>query len=837
MSFLDKFFGPSYEKELREISPLIEAINRKEDEYQILGDSEIVIETRRLQLGVQSGIALEDVLVDAFALVREGSKRTLGLRHFDVQMVGGVLLHRGKITEMRTGEGKTLVGTLPAYLNALSGQGVHVVTVNDYLARRDGVWMGQIYAMLGLSVGIINSDGSYLYDAAHQDKDAERDAKGSYKVIYDFLRPCTRQEAYRADITYGTNSEFGFDYLRDNIEFDKLNLRQRGHTFAIVDEIDSILIDEARTPLIISAPAQDSENLYTVFANIARNLRPGEHYTVDEKLKSTSLTDAGIEAAEKMLGIDNIYTDRGIKYVHHLETAIRAQALYSRDKEYVVRDGEAVIVDEFTGRMQPGRRWSDGLHQAVEAKEGISIQRESRTYASITYQNYFRMYTKLAGMTGTALTSEEEFYTVYKLEVVPVPTHRNIQRLDHNDLIFQNEAGKFQAIIARVREIHATGQPLLIGTASIESNERLSTALTAAGVTHQMLNAKNHEREGEIIAAAGKRSAVTLATNMAGRGVDIKLGGPDAVPQDIEAVRALGGLFVLGTERHEARRIDNQLRGRSGRQGDPGATQFYVSMEDSLMRIFGGERVKNLMGTFGIPADQPIELKLISRQLESAQTRIEGFHFDSRKQVLAYDDVLNQQRVIAYKRRNKLLQGDIVELTTIVNDIEITYPDMATVIAAKQAEFGEEEFRKLFERLSLQMFDALWVEHLEVMSYTRASVNLRAYGQRDPLVEYRKEGTRLFAEMQQAVLGRIAEVLPRIQPAAVIKEDELMKKQVIAAQKISAGSISQSSPQPRTVTESLGRNEMVTITNGTETQQLKFKKAESYLSAGWTIVS
>lgn len=836
MSFLDRFFGPSYEKELREISPLVVGVNNKENIYQDATDNEIVAETRRLQSEVQSGKDLEEVLVDAFALVRESSKRTLGLRHFDVQLIGGVLLHRGKITEMRTGEGKTLVGTLPAYLNALTGKGVHVVTVNDYLARRDGVWMGQIYAALGLSVGIINSDGSYLYDATHQEKDAERDAVSSYKIVYDFLRPCTRQEAYLADIVYGTNSEFGFDYLRDNIEFDKLNLRQRGHAFAIVDEIDSILIDEARTPLIISAPAQDSENLYTVFANIARNLRVEEHYNVDEKLKSTSLTDAGIEAAEKMLGIENIYTDRGIKYVHHLETAIRAQALYSRDKEYVVRDGEAIIVDEFTGRMQPGRRWSDGLHQAVEAKEGISIQRESRTYASITYQNYFRMYDKLAGMTGTALTSQEEFYTVYKLEVVPVPTHRTIQRIDYNDLIFQNEGGKFQAIIARVQQINATGQPLLIGTASIESNERLSVALAKAGVTHQMLNAKNHEREGEIIAAAGKYGAVTLATNMAGRGVDIKLGGPDASTEQIEAVRSLGGLFVLGTERHEARRIDNQLRGRSGRQGDPGATQFFVSMEDSLMRIFGGERVKNLMGTFGIPADQPIELKLISRQLESAQTRIEGFHFDSRKQVLAYDDVLNQQRVIAYARRNKILQGDVQEIAAIVSEVEAAYPSMVEVVAQKQTEFGEVEFRKLFERLALQMFDTLWVEHLEVMSYTRASVNLRAYGQRDPLVEYRKEGTRLFGEMQQAVLGRIAEVLPRIQPAAIQQEDEIMKKQIVAAQKISAQTPGVQATKPRTTTDSLGRNDLVTITNGIETQQLKFKKAEALLASGWTVV-
>jgi len=837
MSFLDRFFGPSYDKELQAISPLVTAINNKEESISALSTVELIAYTEKLKNRVALGEKLEEVLVEAFALVRESSKRTLGQRHFDVQLLGGILLHQGKITEMRTGEGKTLVGTLPAYLNALTGKGVHVVTVNDYLARRDGVWMGQIYVGLGLSVGIINSDGSYLYDTNHTDKDAERDAHGSFKVVHDFLRPCSRKEAYAADITYGTNSEFGFDYLRDNIEFEVANLRQRGHAYAIVDEIDSILIDEARTPLIISAPAEDSENLYQIFANIARNLEPITHYEVDEKLKSASLTDAGVEAAEKMLGVDNIYTDKGIKYVHHLETAVRAKALYTRDKEYVVRDGEAVIVDEFTGRLQPGRRWSDGLHQAVEAKEGVAIQRESRTYASITYQNYFRMYEKLSGMTGTALTSNEEFYTVYKLEVTPVPTHLPVRRIDHNDLIFQNEAGKFTAIIARVKQIHETGQPILIGTASIESNERLSIALSGAGIPHEVLNAKNHEREGEIIAAAGKRGGVTLATNMAGRGVDIKLGGPDASLEEHEAVRELGGLFVLGTERHEARRIDNQLRGRAGRQGDAGETQFYVSMEDSLMRVFGGERVKNLMGTFGIPADQPIEMKLISKQLESAQTRIEGFHFDSRKQVLAYDDILNQQRMIAYARRHKLLEGDKAEVLAVLEEVEELDSNIASVVQAKKQEFGDTEFMLLFQRLALQMFDTLWVEHLEVMSYTRSSVNLRAYGQRDPLVEYRKEGTQLFKQMQQAVLTRIAEILPRVQPAVIEREDTEHKKQATAALLASQmDAKAASGGNSQRVSENIpGRNDLITITNGRETKQLKYKKAEEFLENGWKI--
>ncbi len=836
MSFLDRFFGPSYERELAALAPLVVAINAQEAETVKLTDSELVARTQALKDRVAGGETLEDVLVEAFALVRESSKRTMAMRHFDVQLLGGILLHQGKITEMRTGEGKTLVGTLPAYLNALTGNGVHVVTVNDYLARRDGVWMGQIYATLGLTVGIINGGGSYLYDPNHSEKDAERDETGSFKIVYEFLRPCTRKEAYAADITYGTNSEFGFDYLRDNIEFEAEHVRQRGHHYAIIDEIDSILIDEARTPLIISAPAADSENLYELFASIARNLRKDEHFTVDEKLRSATLTDAGIEAAEKMLGVENIYTDKGIKYVHHLETAVKAKALYNADKEYVVRDNEVVIVDEFTGRMQPGRRWSDGLHQAVEAKEGVQIQRESRTYASVTYQNYFRMYDKLAGMTGTAMTSQEEFYTVYKLEVVPVPTHRPVQRTDLNDLIFQNEEGKFTAIINRVKEVNATKQPLLIGTASIESNERLSAALTKAGVKHEVLNAKNHEREGEIIAGAGRLGAVTLATNMAGRGVDIKLGGPTATEDEAAAVKELGGLFVLGTERHEARRIDNQLRGRSGRQGDLGTTQFFVSMEDSLMRIFGGARVQRLMGTFGIPADQPIEMKMISRQLESAQTRIEGFHFDARKQVLAYDDILNQQRITTYARRRKLLIGDKEEVAEVLSELVALGDEAAAVVAAKRAELGEEQFLQLFQRLALQMIDTLWVEHLEVMNYTRNSVNLRAYGQRDPLVEYRAEGTRLFAEMKAAVLSRMMEVLPKMVPQIVEREAAALQKQ---AEAVIAGSAQKSESatanKPAVAVDEPNRNDIVTITNGTETKELKYKKATEFLANGWVL--
>ena len=600
---------------------------------------------------------LDDILPEAFALVREAARRTLKERHFDVQLLGGQVLHNRGIAEMRTGEGKTLVATLPAYLNALEGKGVHIVTVNDYLSRRDAVWMGQIYHLLGLTVGVINHASSFLYDPLHQTLDEKRHELGSVQVIHEFLRPVTRTEAYKADITYGTNNEFGFDYLRDNLEYSPQNLRQRGFHFAIVDEIDSILIDEARTPLIISAPVAESEDLYGRFAGIARGLERDTDFTVDEKQKAIQLTPAGIEKAEKALGVDNIYTEKGIKYVHHLETAVRAKAIFHLDKEYVVKDGEIIIVDEFTGRMMPGRRWSEGLHQAVEAKEGVKVQKESRTFASITFQNYFRMYKKLSGCTGTAKTSSEEFYKVYGLDVVSIPTNKPVARKDHLDQTFPTGKGKFKAIATRVSELSKNGQPVLIGTVSIEKNEVLSEYLRSVGVTHEVLNAKNHEREGAIIAQAGRKGMVTVATNMAGRGVDIKLGGNPPTVEQAEEVRKLGGLFVLGTERHEARRIDNQLRGRSGRQGDPGATQFFVSMEDTLMRVFASDTIKSVMGRFGIPEDEPIENRMITRSLETAQTKIEGFNFDARKHVLEYDNVLNHQRASVYERRRKILLG------------------------------------------------------------------------------------------------------------------------------------------------------------------------------------
>ncbi|MBX9906938.1 preprotein translocase subunit SecA [Patescibacteria group bacterium] len=840
MSFLDTFFGKPYIKELKSALAVVPQVASFEAELQKLSDADLQAKTPYFISRLEKGETLDALLPEAYAVVREVARRTLGQRHYDAQITGGVLLHRGKITEMRTGEGKTLVGTLPVYLNALTKKGVHVVTVNDYLARRDAAWMGQIYAFLGLSVGIINHNASYIYDAGHgASDDALRDAEGSYKIVYEFLRPCTRTEAYAADITYGTNNEYGFDYLRDNIEYEVSSVRQREHVFAMVDEIDSILIDEARTPLIISAPAAQSEDLYGLFTGIARKLVQDEDYTVDEKLHSISLTDNGIEKAQSLLGIENIYTDKGIKYVHHLETAVRAKALYTRDKQYVVKDDEVVIVDEFTGRLQPGRRWSDGLHQAVESKEGVRIQQESRTFASITFQNYFRLYKKLAGMTGTALTSSEEFYTVYGLEVVPVPPHRPVVRIDSNDLIFQTEKGKYQAVVEKVRELNKVGQPVLVGTASIDRNEVLSQLFTEAGIPHEVLNAKNHEREGEIIAGAGEKGRVTLATNMAGRGVDIKLGGVKATPEEQAEVKALGGLFVLGTERHEARRIDNQLRGRAGRQGDPGGTQFFVSMEDSLMRVFAADTVKSMMGRLGIPENQPIENGMITRSLESAQKKIEGFNFDARKHVLAYDDVLNRQRLAVYEIRKKLLYGAVEEVEGLLAEVYDRAPDIEEAVTQRRAEIGESEWLSAVRKLILQVTDMLWVEHLELMDYTRGSVNLRAYGQRDPLMEYRKEGARLFGEMNEAIYNRIAEILPHLKTEAVEKEEAELRKVQQKATLIGGSEVVEKAPQAGVASplHTFGRNDIVTITNGTETQKIKYKKAEDLLESGaWRLV-
>ena len=775
MSIFSKFFGGNHTASVKKFEPIVLQINTFEPAMQKLSDAELKEKTASFKTRLagktyeEEKVILDEILPEAFALVREASRRTLGQRHFDVQLIGGMVLNSGGIAEMRTGEGKTLVATLPAYLNALSSHGVHVVTVNDYLSRRDAVWMGQIYNALGLSVAVINHESSFVYDPAHTTKEEDKteDDLGAFKVVHEFLRPVTRREAYAADITYGTNNEFGFDYLRDNLEYDPLKLRQRDPNYVVVDEIDSILIDEARTPLIISAPTRDAESVYKQFATLTSSYKKDEDFTVDEKKKAISLLSPGIEKAEKSLGITNLYTDAGIKFVHHLETAVRAKAIYQKDVDYVVKNNEIIIVDTFTGRLQPGRRWSEGLHQAIEAKEGVAIQQESRTYASITFQNFFRMYKKLSGMTGTAATSSEEFYKVYGLSVYQVPTNKAAVRIDKQDQIFQTEVGKFKAIARVVKELHAKGQPVLIGTVSIEKNELLSQFLKGEGVPHEILNAKNHEREGEIVAQAGRPGAVTIATNMAGRGVDIKLGGNPNTPETYEQIKNAGGLFVLGTERHEARRIDDQLRGRAGRQGDPGATQFYVSLEDSLMRVFASDTLKSMMGKLGVKEDEPIQHSIISKSLESAQKKIEGFNFDSRKQVLEFDDVINSQRTSVYKKRRSLLLGSVDDVERELNEIVGVGEENVgarEIITKKIAEFGRDAFINAVRIILLQTIDMYWVEHLEVMDYTRSSVNLRAYGQRDPLIEYKKEGLRLFREMNEAVRGQFMRILPNIVP-------------------------------------------------------------------------
>jgi preprotein translocase subunit SecA len=815
MSFFKSLFGDTSARAVKDAQPLVDAINASEPEIKKLSDEALKAKTFYFKEQLKEGKTVDDILPETFAVVREAAKRTLGQRHYDVQLAGGIVLHRGNIAEMKTGEGKTLVATLPVYLNALTEQGVHVVTVNDYLSRRDAVWMGQIYAFLGLSVGVINGQNqSFLYDPGHVAEDRERDEVGSFKVVYEFLRPVTKREAYRADITYGTNSEFGFDYLRDNIVYRREDLSQRtagegGFHYAIVDEVDSILIDEARTPLIISMPAAESESLYEKFAGIAQQLTASEHYEIDEKHKAATLTDAGIEKAESVLGIDNIYTDAGIKYVHHLETAVRAKANYQRDKEYVVKDGQVVIVDQFTGRLQPGRRWSEGLHQAIEAKEGVPIQQESRTFASITYQNYFRQYGKLAGMTGTAETSAEEFYKVYGLETAVIPTNQPVVRIDRDDLIFRTVDGKFKAIATKVKELNENGQPVLIGTVAIEDNEKLSAYLRQEGVTHEVLNAKNHEREGEIIAQAGRTRAVTIATNMAGRGVDIKLGGNPATQAEYEEVKASGGLFVLGTERHEARRIDNQLRGRSGRQGDPGETQFFVSLDDTLMRVFAADTIKGMMARMDIPEDTPIENRLITRSLETAQKKIEGLNFDARKHILAFDDVLNTQRQSTYERRRQILLGSDEEIQSVLEEFVGGHESIRQVTEEKRAAVGGDEFIAAVRRLLLQTIDLYWVGHLEQMDYLRGSVNLRAYGQRDPLVEYKREGLRLFREMQESIATHVRELLPNIGVGAFAKEQERLQKrrEQIKAIGGDASTSTKSSAQPVKKAPEVGRND------------------------------
>ena len=788
MSIIDRIFGDANEKYLEKLGPVIKKINSLEKEFESFSGDKLKEKTQEFKERLEKGEILDDILSEAFALVREASKRVLSQRHFDVQMIGGIALHQGKIAEMKTGEGKTLAATLPLYLNALEKKGCHLITVNDYLARRDTVWMGQIYHALGLSCGCIVHEGAYVYDPGYQEAgeedkssslpssrerdsaDEERDAVGGFKVVESYLRPCSRKEAYSADITYGTNNEFGFDYLRDNMAYDLQDQVQRGYNFAIVDEVDSILIDEARTPLIISAPDMESSKFYREFAGIIPQLDSKTDYQIDEKLKAVTLTEPGINKIEKILGLENIYEEKGMKYLRYLEQALRAETLFKRDKDYVVKEGQILIVDEFTGRLMPGRRWSGGLHQAIEAKEGVLVNAESLTLASITFQNYFRMYKKLAGMTGTAATSAEEFDKVYKLEVMVIPTNKPMRRSDLSDRIYKTIEGKFKAVASGIKEKHELGQPVLVGTTSIEKNEYLGKLLEREGIPHQILNAKHHEKEGQIIAQAGKLGQVTIATNMAGRGVDIILGGNPPDPEGAEKVKELGGLHVIGTERHEARRIDNQLRGRTGRQGDPGSSQFFISLEDDLMRIFASDKIKSLMTVLKIPEDQPIEANMISGAIESAQGKIEGMNFDLRKHILDYDDVMNKHREIFYRKRREVLekaQGS--DLKTQILEIIKKHGYKEEDYEKKEKEIGAERMRQVEKVVSLRVLDMLWLEHLENMDSLRDSVRLRAYGQRDPLVEYKSEGHKMFQELLGRIEAGIANTILRV---SLVKEDK-----------------------------------------------------------------
>ncbi len=771
MSILTKIFGDANEKYVKNLQPLVEKINSFEPEFEKFSGEQVKEKTKELKERLKRGETLDDLLPEAFALVRIAAKRTLGQRHFDVQLIGGIVLHQGKIAEMKTGEGKTLSATLPLYLNALEEKGCHLVTVNDYLAKRDTVWMGQIYYALGLSVACIVHDNAFLYDPNYEKEseklDKERDTVGGFKVIESYLRPVSRKEAYLADITYGTNNEFGFDYLKDNMIYDLSEQSQRGFNYTIVDEVDSILIDEARTPLIISAPDTESSKWYNDFARIIPKLKETDDYEIDEKMRVATLTENGVNKIEKILGMENIYEERGIKYLHHLEQALRAEVLFKKDRDYVVKDGEVIIIDEFTGRLMPGRRWSGGLHQAIEAKEGVRVQPESLTLATITFQNYFRMYKKLAGMTGTASTSAEEFDKVYRLDVVAIPTNKPMIREDLSDRIYKTEKGKIEALVKTIAERHKKGQPILVGTRSVDKNEFLGKLLEREGIPHQILNAKHHEKEGEIIAQAGKLGAVTVATNMAGRGVDIILGGNPSGPEEVKKVIELGGLHIIGTERHEARRIDDQLRGRGGRQGDPGSSQFFVSLEDELLRIFGGEKLKSLLNYLKIPEDQPIEARMVSGAIESAQSKIEGFNFDVRKHVLDYDDVMNKHRETIYRKRKEII-------IAIPKELREKTLDMATLAGfskedyeKKEKEIGEENMRKIEKIISLKTLDMLWMNHLEEMEYLRDSVRLRAYGQQDPLVEYKNEGHKMFRQLLETIDLTIVQTIMKasLQPA------------------------------------------------------------------------
>ena len=800
---LSKIFGDPQKKILKRLRKQVDVINGLNDKYEKMSDKELRAQTDELKKRLsKKNVTLDTILPDAFAAAREAAKRVIGERPYDVQLIGGMVLHEGNVAEMKTGEGKTLVATLPTYLNALEGKGVHVVTVNDYLAQRDAGWMGQVYDFLGLTTGVIINEASFVYD-----KDYDNEHHDDPRMRK--LRPVSRKEAYAADITYGTNNEFGFDYLRDNMVNDVDLLRQRELNFAIVDEVDSILIDEARTPLIISAPAAENPDNYYTFAKIAAKLVP-EDYVLDEKRRSVALTDEGVEKVQKLLGIKNLYTPDHVRSVYHMDQALRAQTLFKRDKDYVVtNDGEVIIVDEHTGRLMQGRRYNEGLHQAIEAKEGVPVLEESMTLATISFQNYFRLYNKLSGMTGTAFTEAEEFQQIYSLDVIQIPPNKPVIREDKEDLIFKTEKAKLKAVAEAIKDYHKQGRPVLVGSGSIEKNEQIAKYLEKEGIKFEILNAKNNEREAAIVAKAGEKGAITLATNIAGRGTDIKLG---------EGVKELGGLVVIGSERHESRRIDNQLRGRGGRQGDPGETQFYVSTEDDLMRIFQGERIASLMDRLGVDDDTPIRTRAVSKTLEAAQKRVEGYNFDTRKNVVQYDNVINRHRRVVYVMRRRILEGDNIkpeierllrakvhELTTLpsknnpkfVDDFSVIFPvdkekikkvgkekkdrlryekalELAEeAYAEKEREIGADDLRGVEREVYMAVLDTLWMQHLENMQHLREGIHWRSVGQRDPLVEYRSESQKLFESLQANLRDEVLATIFNIHKAdATVRQSQ-----------------------------------------------------------------
>lgn len=800
---LSKIFGDPQKKILKRLRKQVDVINGLNDKYEKMSDKELRAQTDELKKRLsKKNVTLDTILPDAFAVAREAAKRVIGERPYDVQLIGGMVLHEGNVAEMKTGEGKTLVATLPTYLNALEGKGVHVVTVNDYLAQRDAGWMGQVYDFLGLTTGVIINEASFVYD-----KDYDNEHHDDPRMRK--LRPVSRKEAYAADITYGTNNEFGFDYLRDNMVNDVDLLRQRELNFAIVDEVDSILIDEARTPLIISAPAAENPDNYYTFAKIAAKLVP-EDYVLDEKRRSVALTDGGVEKVQKLLGIKNLYTPDYVRSVYHMDQALRAQTLFKRDKDYVVtNDGEVIIVDEHTGRLMQGRRYNEGLHQAIEAKEGVPVLEESMTLATISFQNYFRLYNKLSGMTGTAFTEAEEFQQIYSLDVIQIPPNKPVIREDKEDLIFKTEKAKLKAVAEAIKDYHKQGRPVLVGSGSIEKNEQIAKYLEKEGIKFEILNAKNNEREAAIVAKAGEKGAITLATNIAGRGTDIKLG---------EGVKELGGLVVIGSERHESRRIDNQLRGRGGRQGDPGETQFYVSTEDDLMRIFQGERIASLMDRLGVDDDTPIRTRAVSKTLEAAQKRVEGYNFDTRKNVVQYDNVINRHRRVVYVMRRRILEGDNIkpeierllrakvhELTTLpsknnpkfVEDFSVIFPvdkekiekvgkekkdrlryekalELAEeAYAEKEREIGANDLRGVEREVYMAVLDTLWMQHLENMQHLREGIHWRSVGQRDPLVEYRSESQKLFESLQANLRDEVLATIFNIHKAdATVRQSQ-----------------------------------------------------------------